>query len=90
MTKTELVQAIATGSGLSQADAAKALGATIDAITGALSSGDSVSIVGFGTFKTNDRQARTGRNPQTGETIQIAAARVPRFVAGKTLKDAVR
>ena len=90
MTKTELVHSIATASGLSQADASRALSATVEAITQSLASGDSVSIVGFGTFKTSNRQARSGRNPQTGATIQIAAARVPRFVAGKSLKDAVR
>jgi DNA-binding protein HU-beta len=90
MTKTDLVAGIAAASGLTQADAARALNATTEGITQALAKGDSVSIVGFGTFKTSNRAARAGRNPKTGETIQIKAARVPRFVAGKSLKDAVR
>lgn len=90
MTKTELVQAIAEKSGLNQADSSKVLTATIEAISEEIASGGSVSIIGFGTFKTSDRQARTGRNPQTGAPLQIAATRVPRFVAGKALKEAVR
>ena len=89
MNKAELIDAIAASAGLSKADAGKALDATLAAITGALKGGDSVSLVGFGTFQVKERAARTGRNPQTGATIQIAAAKVPGFKAGKALKDAV-
>ncbi len=89
MNKSELVSAIAEESGLTKADSAKALDATVVAITTAMSSGDSVAIIGFGTFKVADRAARTGRNPQTGAEMQIPAARVPKFTAGKALKEAV-
>ncbi len=89
MNKSELIDAIAADAGLSKADAGKALDATLAAVTGALKKGDTVSLVGFGTFQVKDRAARTGRNPQTGATIQIAAAKVPGFKAGKALKDAV-
>ncbi len=89
MNKSELIRAISDASGLSKSDSARALDATFDTITQALSQGDSVSVIGFGTFKTSQRAARTGRNPQTGGTINIAAATVPRFTAGKSLKDAV-
>ncbi len=89
MNKSELIDAIAADAGLSKADAGKALDATLNAVTGALKGGDSVSLVGFGTFQVKDRAARSGRNPQTGATIQIAAAKVPGFKAGKALKDAV-
>ncbi|MDB4022339.1 HU family DNA-binding protein [Litorivicinus sp.] len=89
MNKSELIDAIATDAGLSKADASKALDATLSAVTGALKGGDSVSLVGFGTFQVKDRAARSGRNPQTGATIQIKAAKVPGFKAGKALKDAV-
>lgn len=89
MNKSELIDAIAAEAGLSKADAGKALDATLNAVTGALKGGDSVSLVGFGTFQVKDRAARSGRNPQTGATIQIAAAKVPGFKAGKALKDAV-
>ena len=88
MNKSELVAAIAAGADLSKADAGKALDATIDAITGALKGGDSGALVGFGTFGVKARAARTGRNPQTGKEIQIAASNVPGFKAGKALKDA--
>jgi DNA-binding protein HU-beta len=87
--KTELTDAIAAEAGLSKADAGKALDATLNAVTDALKGGDSVSLVGFGTFQVKERAARSGRNPQTGATIQIAAAKVPGFKAGKALKDAV-
>jgi len=87
--KSELIDAIAAAADLSKADAGRALDATIDSITGALKKGDSVSLVGFGTFQVKQRAAREGRNPQTGKTIQIAAATVPSFKAGKALKDAV-
>ena len=89
MNKAELIDAIAASAGLSKADAGKALDATLAAVTGALKGGDSVSLVGFGTFQVKERAARTGRNPHTGATIQIAAAKVPGFKAGKALKDAV-
>lgn len=87
--KSELIDAIAADAGLSKSDAGKALDATLSSVTGALKSGDTVSLVGFGTFQVKDRAARSGRNPQTGATIQIAAAKVPGFKAGKALKDAV-
>lgn len=89
MNKSELIDAIAAAADLSKADAGRALDATIEAVTGALKKGDSVSLVGFGTFAVKQRAAREGRNPQTGKTIQIAAATVPGFKAGKALKDAV-
>ena len=89
MNKSELIDAIAADAGLSKADAGKALDATLSAVTSALRKGHTVSLVGFGTFQVKDRAARAGRNPQTGATIQIAAAKVPGFKAGKALKDAV-
>ena len=89
MNKSDLIDAIADSAGLSKADAGRALDATVDAITGALKKGQSVSLVGFGTFSVRDRAARTGRNPRTGETIKIAASKNPAFKAGKALKDAV-
>ena len=89
MNKSELIDAIAAAADLSKADAGRALDATIDAISGALKKGDTVSLVGFGTFQVKERAAREGRNPQTGATIKIAAAKVPGFKAGKALKDAV-
>lgn len=89
MNKSELVSAIAEESGLTKADSAKALDATVASITKAMSDGDSVAIIGFGTFKVGDRAARTGRNPQTGAEMQIPAAKVPKFSAGKALKEAV-
>ena len=87
--KTELIDNIAASADISKADAGRALDAVVDSITGALRKGDSVALVGFGTFAVKDRAARTGRNPQTGAAIQIPAARVPGFKAGKALKDAV-
>ena len=89
MNKSELVDSIADGAGLTKADAGRALDAFVDSITGALQGGDSVSLVGFGTFSVRARAARTGRNPRTGETIQIKASNNPAFKAGKALKDAV-
>ncbi len=89
MNKSELIDAVASAADLSKADAGRAIDATVAAITDALSSGDSLSLVGFGTFSVSERAARTGRNPRTGETIQIAAAKLPKFKAGKALKDAV-
>jgi len=87
--KSELIDAIASEADISKASAGRALDSVINSITGALSNGDSVSLVGFGTFSVKQRAARTGRNPQTGATIQIKAATVPGFKAGKALKDAV-
>jgi DNA-binding protein HU-beta len=87
--KSELIEAISAEADLSKAGAGRALDAVISAVTGALKDGESVSLVGFGTFSVKARAARTGRNPQTGAAIQIAAANVPSFKAGKALKDAV-
>lgn len=89
MKKTELIDAIAENAELSKAAAKKALDATLDAIQTALENGDEVALTGFGTFKVGERAARTGRNPQTGEEIEIAASKVPSFKPGKGLKDAV-
>ncbi len=89
MNKSELIDAIAASADLSKADAGRALDAVVESVTGALKNGDQVSLVGFGTFSVKQRAARTGRNPRTGEEIQIKAANVPGFKAGKALKDAV-
>ena len=89
MNKSELIDAIAENGGLSKTDAGKALDATIASITTALKEGDTVTLVGFGTFAVKERAARTGRNPQTGETLEIKASKVPGFKAGKGLKDAI-
>ena len=89
MNKTELIDAVASSTDLSKADATRAVDAVIDNITDTLRGGDSVTLVGFGTFEVRSRAARTGRNPQTGETIQIKASRAPAFKAGKAFKDAV-
>jgi len=87
--KNDLVAAVAESAGLSKADAAKAVDGVLDSITGQLKSGGDVRIVGFGNFSVSRRQASTGRNPQTGATIQIPASNQPKFKAGKALKDAV-
>ena len=89
MNKTELIDAVAEAAGLSKADAGRAVDAVVDTITDTLKGGDSVTLVGFGTFLVRERAARTGRNPQTGATIEIKAANAPAFKAGKALKDAV-
>ena len=89
MNKSDLVDAIAKSADLSKAAAARALDATVDTIKKTLKKGDTVSLVGFGTFKVGKRAARNGRNPRTGVTIKIKAAKVPKFSAGKALKDAV-
>lgn len=89
MNKTELVEHIAAHADISKAAAARALDATIDAIKDTLKKGNSVAVVGFGTFEVSQRAARKGRNPQTGAEIKIKAAKVPKFRAGKALKDAV-
>ena len=90
MNKTQLIDLIADKADLSKAQAKAALESTLEGITEALKEGDQIQLIGFGTFKVNHRAARTGRNPQTGQEIQIAAANVPVFVAGKALKDSVK
>lgn len=90
MNKAELVDAISEGAGISKADAAKALDTTLRAVTKSLSGGNAVSLVGFGNFSVSRRNARTGRNPQTGAEIQIPARNAVKFSAGKALKDAVQ
>ncbi len=87
MNKADLVEVVAKSAGLSKVASEKALDGTLDAIKGALKKGHSVTLVGFGTFKVGKRAARVGRNPQTGAEIRIKAARVPKFSAGKALKD---
>ncbi|MGC9520127.1 MAG: HU family DNA-binding protein [Desulfuromonadaceae bacterium] len=89
MTKTELVNSMAEKTGFSKADTEKALKAFVDTVTDALQGNDKISLVGFGTFSVGERAARTGKNPQTGAALQIPAAKVPKFKAGKALKDAV-
>ncbi|QJD30885.1 HU family DNA-binding protein [Methylococcus geothermalis] len=89
MNKAELIEAIADSANLTKADASRALDAMIDAITGALKNGDTVSLVGFGSFAVKERAERQGRNPQTGDSITIKAAKIPSFKCGKALKDAV-
>ena len=89
MNKSELIDQIATSAEISKAAAARALDATVDAVKAALKAGDTVSVLGFGTFYVGERAARTGRNPRTGASIKIKAAKVPKFRAGKGLKDAI-
>ncbi len=89
MNKTDLIDAIAESADISKAAAARALDGFVDAVTNALKNGDQVSLVGFGSFTVRERAARTGRNPQTGATINIKASKNPAFKAGKALKDAV-
>lgn len=89
MNKAELIDAIAASAEVTKADAARALDATISTIASALKKGDTVTVVGFGSFVVRARAARTGRNPKTGEEIKIAASKNPVFKAGKALKDAV-
>ena len=89
MTKDELVEKIAGDAGISKKEAGASLKAVTSGISGALAKGDSLTLVGFGTFSVSNRAARTGRNPQTGETIQIKASKGAKFKAGKALKAAV-
>ncbi len=89
MNKSELIDAIADSADISKAAAGRAVDAVVESVTNALKGGDQVTLIGFGTFSVKDRAARTGRNPQTGAEIQIAAAKIPSFKAGKALKDAV-
>jgi len=88
--KADLIAQVANDSSLPKAQAATAVDATLDAITAALKGGDEVKIAGFGTFSVAERAASTGRNPKTGEPIKIAATKLPKFKAGKGLKDAVK
>ena len=90
MNKAELVDAIAKDASISKSQAQDALDSFVSNVKGALAQGDKVTLVGFGTFSTSSRSARTGRNPQTGAPIQIPAREVPKFSAGKALKDVVR
>ena len=89
MNKSQLIDKIAAGADISNAAAGRALDAVIASVTDSLKAGDDVALVGFGSFTVRERSARTGRNPQTGKEIKIAAAKVPAFRAGKALKDAV-
>jgi len=90
MNKAELIDHVAANADLSKAAAGAAVEAVLSGVTGALSNGGSVSLVGFGTFSVAARAARTARNPRTGEAIQVAASKAPKFKAGKALKDAVK
>ena len=90
MNKTEFTEAVAEEAGLTKADAARALDALIKTTSKALKKGDTVSLIGFGTFSVKKRAARTGRNPATGETIKIKASKTPSFKAGKAFKDAIK
>jgi len=90
MNKTDLVNAVAEKSELSKKDAGKAVDAVFETVMDSLSKGERVQIIGFGNFEVRDRAARKGRNPQTGEEIQIPASKVPAFKAGKALREAVK
>ncbi|HEB55954.1 MAG TPA: HU family DNA-binding protein [Gammaproteobacteria bacterium] len=89
MNKAELIDAVAENADLSKAAAARAVDTVLESITATLKNGEQVALIGFGTFSVKDRAARTGRNPRTGEPLEIPAAKVPSFKAGKALKDAV-
>ncbi len=89
MNKTEFIAAVAEKAEISKKDSEKALKAFVDVVAEQLKAGDKVQLVGFGTFEVNERAAREGRNPQTGETMTIAACKAPKFKAGKALKDAI-
>jgi DNA-binding protein HU-beta len=89
MNKSELIDAVADAADMTKADATKAIDAFVNVVGDTLKEGDQITLVGFGTFLVRHREARSGRNPRTGETIQIAASNVPSFKAGKALKDAV-
>lgn len=89
MNKAEIVEAVAKSAGISKSASERAVDSTLDAIKSALKRGQTVTLVGFGTFRVGRRAARVGRNPRTGEEIRIKAARVPKFSAGKALKDAL-
>jgi DNA-binding protein HU-beta len=89
MNKSQLIDKVAAGADITKASAGRVIDEITKAITEELADGGQVQLVGFGTFKVNNRSARSGRNPQTGQTIQIAAAKIPAFTAGKALKDAL-
>jgi DNA-binding protein HU-beta len=89
MNKNDIAEAVAEATDTSKADAAKAVDCVFETISAALKNGDGVQLIGFGSFSVADRAAREGRNPRTGETLQIAASKQPKFKAGKALKDAV-
>lgn len=89
LNKTELINSIAEKTGLTKKDSEKSVNAFLQSVEEALQKGDKVSLVGFGTFEVRTRKARTGRNPQTGDPIEIPASKVPAFKAGKALKDSV-
>lgn len=89
MNKTDLINAVSEASELSKKDATKAVDAVFDSILDALKNGDKVQLIGFGNFEVRERAARKGRNPQTGEEIEIAASKVPAFKPGKTMKETV-
>ena len=89
MNKNDLIASVSSSAGLSKSDATRAIESLLDTITNALKRGEKVSIVGFGNFTVNERKATTGRNPRTGESIQIPASKRPKFSVGKALKDAV-
>jgi DNA-binding protein HU-beta len=89
MNKSEFVDAVANDIGFTKADAAKAVDGVVNVITNALKNGDQLNLIGFGSFQVKDRAARTGRNPRTGQAIEIKASKMPTFKAGKALKDAV-
>ncbi|CAM4388528.1 DNA-binding protein [Bacillus manliponensis] len=90
MNKTELINQVATNASLSKKDATTSVQVVLDQITQSLQKGESVQLLGFGTFEVRERSARTGRNPQTGEEMQIQGGKVPAFKAGKSLKEAVK
>ena len=89
MNKTEFIAAVAEKAEISKKDSEKALKAFVDVVAEQLKAGDKVQLVGFGTFEVSERAAREGRNPQTGETMTIAACKAPKFKAGKALKDSI-
>ena len=89
MNKTEFIAAVAEKAEISKKDSEKSLKAFVDVVAEQLKAGDKVQLVGFGTFEVSERAAREGRNPQTGETMTIAACKAPKFKAGKALKDAI-
>jgi len=90
MTKAELIDKIASGTGLSKADASRSLDATLNSIKAAMKKGQKVTLVGFGTFSVSKRKSRKGRNPRTGDVITIPAGKIPKFTAGKSLKDYIK
>lgn len=90
MNKAELIDAVSAKSGLTKADTDRAIKALLDTVSETLAKGDQIALVGFGTFLVRERQARSGRNPRTGETISIESAKIPAFKAGKALKDAIQ